>query len=388
MLGPDNAPQYRDEDDDDTLVNHSRSDSKASGELPPEGEIGQKKRRGTTATLRRARANTVGTLAPILAAPTAASPTEPTPPAIAIPLGTQSIMGTLVESDMLALEVEVSEGRWILDGQVLRWWYDVPGEGESDKVLMLRIRRRGGPIKGTMRGFGGMDAAASMRTSYIPLDNEKPDRTVNILQACLLHAPTSLGKRNVCNNILSCRSRATGEVDSSMLRNEADKYWNGVMAPMIAHGGRTPQVSSHLSRFSEHADALANEAMLQTTYRDQRTLKANALIRDRYRSVMGGAIDTRAFLTGLVPNASGAAMQLTYTEACHILPFSLTGGVGVPDEKAAVWAALRSFSGYNLLDELNGVAINRLANVITLSPDEHQAFGSLVCWLEAIEVFL
>ncbi|KAG8740375.1 hypothetical protein FRC10_004384 [Ceratobasidium sp. 414] len=164
-LGHDNAPRYQDEDDDDTLVNHSRSGSKASGEVPPEGELGQRKRRGTTATLRRARANTVGTLAPILAAPIASSPTEPTPPAIAIPLGTQSIMGTLVESDMLALEVEVSEGRWIVDGQVLRWWYDVPGEGEPDKELVLKVRRRGGPIKGVMRGFGGMGSAASTRST-------------------------------------------------------------------------------------------------------------------------------------------------------------------------------------------------------------------------------
>ncbi|KAG8725670.1 hypothetical protein FRC12_024140 [Ceratobasidium sp. 428] len=158
------APGYRDDEDDDTLVSHSRADSKGSGDIPAEGEFAPKKqRRGTTATLRRARANTVGTLAPILAAPTSSAQDDSS--STPIPLGTQSIMGTLVESDMLALEVEVSEGRWIVDGQVLRWWYDAPSEGEPDKEITLKLRRKGGPIKGVMRGFSGMDGAASVRSA-------------------------------------------------------------------------------------------------------------------------------------------------------------------------------------------------------------------------------
>ncbi|KAF8595791.1 glycoside hydrolase [Ceratobasidium sp. AG-I] len=49
------STQYRDNEDDDTLVAHSRSESKASGELTVDGELGHRPRRGTTATLRRAR---------------------------------------------------------------------------------------------------------------------------------------------------------------------------------------------------------------------------------------------------------------------------------------------------------------------------------------------
>ncbi|QRW00935.1 Cellulase (glycosyl hydrolase family 5 protein) [Ceratobasidium sp. AG-Ba] len=159
---PDETPQPREAtlEDDETLVAHSRSQSKSSG-IGEDGEAGpgQKKRRGTTATLRRARANTVGTLAPILAATTEPSPSS-------IPLSAQSIMGTLVESEMLALEVEVSEGKWAVDGQVLRWWYDVPGEGEPEKEVVIKVRRKGGPIKGVMRGFSGMGPdGASIRSN-------------------------------------------------------------------------------------------------------------------------------------------------------------------------------------------------------------------------------
>lgn len=170
------STQYRDNEDDDTLVAHSRSESKASSDPTADGELGHKPRRGTTATLRRARANTVGTLAPILPVPaTTSSPTYPSSPAFsAVPIGAQSIMGTLVESEMLALDVEVSEGRWALDGQVLRWWYDVPSEGEPDKELVMKVTRRGGPIKGVMRGFGGMDGAASVRSAKQDWDGVCP----------------------------------------------------------------------------------------------------------------------------------------------------------------------------------------------------------------------
>ncbi|KAG9090912.1 hypothetical protein FS749_000201, partial [Ceratobasidium sp. UAMH 11750] len=54
--------------------------------------------------------------------------------------------------------------------------------------------------------------------------------------------------------------------------------------------------------------------------------------RDRYRSPIPGAIDTQAFVAGPVPDANGAERQFGYTQACHILPFSLTRGVAVPEE--------------------------------------------------------
>ncbi|KAF8594587.1 hypothetical protein BDV93DRAFT_515644 [Ceratobasidium sp. AG-I] len=53
------STQYQDTEDDDTLVAHSRSESKAAGELTVDGKLGHRLRRGTTATLRRARANTI-----------------------------------------------------------------------------------------------------------------------------------------------------------------------------------------------------------------------------------------------------------------------------------------------------------------------------------------
>nr|GAT54098.1 predicted protein [Mycena chlorophos] len=47
--------------------------------------------------------------------------------------------------DLVDIEVEVSGGRWEVEGQTLRWWYDVPAEGEREYTI--DIRRRGGAIK-------------------------------------------------------------------------------------------------------------------------------------------------------------------------------------------------------------------------------------------------
>ncbi|KAF8162730.1 glycoside hydrolase family 5 protein [Crassisporium funariophilum] len=49
--------------------------------------------------------------------------------------------------DLLALDVTVSHGHFSVQGQTLKWWYDVPGEGEEEREYVLEVRRRGGVIK-------------------------------------------------------------------------------------------------------------------------------------------------------------------------------------------------------------------------------------------------
>lgn len=47
----------------------------------------------------------------------------------------------------LALSVEVSEGRWSVDGQLLKWWYPVPSPSEGERTYTITIARAGGAIK-------------------------------------------------------------------------------------------------------------------------------------------------------------------------------------------------------------------------------------------------
>ncbi|PIL33085.1 hypothetical protein GSI_04534 [Ganoderma sinense ZZ0214-1] len=48
-------------------------------------------------------------------------------------------------SPLLALDVEVSEGRWAVEAQTLKWWYPVPSSGSREYTIT--IRRAGGVIK-------------------------------------------------------------------------------------------------------------------------------------------------------------------------------------------------------------------------------------------------
>lgn len=46
----------------------------------------------------------------------------------------------------LALDVDISAGRWTLEGQTLKWWYPVPSSGEA-REYTITVRRAGGAIK-------------------------------------------------------------------------------------------------------------------------------------------------------------------------------------------------------------------------------------------------
>ncbi|KAL1742209.1 glycoside hydrolase family 5 protein [Schizophyllum fasciatum] len=61
-------------------------------------------------------------------------------------LSANELTALLGEDGLLDVEVIVSEGRWAVEGQTLRWWYDVP-EGTEERELSIEVRRKGGPIK-------------------------------------------------------------------------------------------------------------------------------------------------------------------------------------------------------------------------------------------------
>ncbi|KAF5343567.1 hypothetical protein D9758_012971 [Tetrapyrgos nigripes] len=71
---------------------------------------------------------------------------SPSPtPTIAIP--SIDWLGMASDKNLVDVDVEVSDGRWEVQGQTLKWWYDVPHPGEGDRQYTIEIRRIGGPIK-------------------------------------------------------------------------------------------------------------------------------------------------------------------------------------------------------------------------------------------------
>ncbi|KAF9497220.1 glycoside hydrolase family 5 protein [Pleurotus eryngii] len=54
----------------------------------------------------------------------------------------------LLQSDnLIDVEVKVSSGRFVIHGQTLTWWYDVPGVGESERQEWIEVKRHGGVLK-------------------------------------------------------------------------------------------------------------------------------------------------------------------------------------------------------------------------------------------------
>ncbi|KAF7311465.1 Glyco-hydro-5-C domain-containing protein [Mycena kentingensis (nom. inval.)] len=45
--------------------------------------------------------------------------------------------------ELVDVDVIVSTGRWAVEGQTLRWWYDGPSAGEPDRQYTIDIQRRG-----------------------------------------------------------------------------------------------------------------------------------------------------------------------------------------------------------------------------------------------------
>lgn len=56
-----------------------------------------------------------------------------------------SSVSTLVAQSSVDVDVQVSNGRWDVEGQTLKWWYDVPVESEVEYTIS--ITRPNGPIK-------------------------------------------------------------------------------------------------------------------------------------------------------------------------------------------------------------------------------------------------
>lgn len=128
-----------------------------------------------------------------------------------------------------------------------------------------------------------------------------------------------------------------------------------------------------------------------------------ALIRDRFRCVISGSFDTRSLLRSqeLKGELREAKGRFAATKCAHIIPESIhvqlsthpdnvihyfnghcSSNIGRQRENTtAVWGIFDTFGYKPHLDELNGLNIHRLENVITLDPNVHDLFNRLSLWL-------
>lgn len=85
-------------------------------------------------------------------------------------------------------------------------------------------------------------AALECLDAYVP-DGEK-DKTLPLLKALIEHAPNDRGRRAVCIDVLESQDRATGKINSLILRGIAERYRTGLIIPSASRSGVHKNLSS------------------------------------------------------------------------------------------------------------------------------------------------
>ncbi|KAG8694598.1 hypothetical protein FRC08_008379 [Ceratobasidium sp. 394] len=194
----------------------------------------------------------------------------------------------------------------------------------------------------------------------------------------LIHAPSPAGRAYVAECINSC-------VD-----DEAVVNWGGYFIQYFTKYFKTrrrhPTPSDHPSR--PDLDALRDEilASLDEAPQDYHNAKQQALIRDGYRCMLSGAVDTRSYMRSATLQRT-LDVNVAPTECAHILPQYVNQGLDDAwnlHASSTVWAVLQNF-GPVQVPELNGPRMHHLSNILTLQCGYHTSFDNLYIWLDPID---
>ncbi|OBZ66341.1 hypothetical protein A0H81_13681 [Grifola frondosa] len=204
----------------------------------------------------------------------------------------------------------------------------------------------------------------------------------------ILYAPCEEGSINISTEINSCGS------DQAKLAALANHYVEHLDHYFRAPKRHTPTPSLHPSRpsFDSNQDLL--KWLLEEAPQGHATSKEKALIRDGYHCVMTGDYDyvsvrDRRDLRLQIPDG----MTVGSTNACHIFPeltnLGISGnnaGGGKHEYAATVWTIMERFGGIRVREELDGVKVHSLENIITMTPYLHERFDALELWFEKTDI--
>ncbi|KAG8931471.1 hypothetical protein FRC01_001251 [Tulasnella sp. 417] len=191
-----------------------------------------------------------------------------------------------------------------------------------------------------------------------------------ILEALLDHAPTLRGQLYVASAILA------QENDVARLTELSRLWLNSLLSPIRARGQYITQPASSQTPILEatSVEVPKVDARHQPGYRK--------LLLERHGYKCAVSLDTYDERT-----PSSVAMPESFISrklhAVHIMPFCLTNYDG-PDSRevpANTWNILEDWAGISSAT-LSGKKINDLSNLILMSAEVHEDFGSFRFWLE------
>ncbi|KAG1827694.1 hypothetical protein EV424DRAFT_1598328 [Suillus variegatus] len=227
-------------------------------------------------------------------------------------------------------------------------------------------------------------AALQARAPILQLDPPRSPSTLicaRILGYMLIYAP---GRHNIAKDISKC-------VDDNELLHLAQLTYDYFIYLFNAAKSQTHEYSflDHTSGPSFHTIKAAIAHIMEESPIDQRTVKAHALARDNFHCVVTGAIDYVAYHNNkqLTVEALAQELQVFHTEAVHIFPaFTNKGEDNLKPEYAAnEWTIVNHFAGHDISQELDGIQIHCLENILTLAIHVQPFFDRLALWFEEVD---
>ncbi|KAB5588025.1 HNH endonuclease [Ceratobasidium theobromae] len=215
------------------------------------------------------------------------------------------------------------------------------------------------------------------------LQDQQPLRMA-ILGWMLIHAPSNQGRTQVAQDI----NAATNDEEVFKLGNYLQSFFFNHFKFLAKKRTTTP--STHRSR--PELEAVRQEILngLVSVPTSHNKAKEQALIRDNYRCMLSGTIDSRSLQTTPALRTeilSNPLLNAGPTQCCHILPQYITQHLTMGESKQippAVALVLRQFGGV-MPDELRGEGMHHLRNIMTLENGIHISFDDLLIWLEPVE---
>ncbi|KAI0334048.1 hypothetical protein GY45DRAFT_1295942 [Cubamyces sp. BRFM 1775] len=217
---------------------------------------------------------------------------------------------------------------------------------------------------------------------------------VRVVGYLLLYCPSPCARQTLEAEVASCGTQP--DTHAAVFELGA-KYIKHLIVIFRKSRGRTSTPESSLPSPSSLGrlvqDHLSDMQRRDRAPRDHSSAKAFALIRDNYRCIVTGRMDSVSSMAELTELAPGETFG--YTICCHIFPDSLgdvvagATGPNLEHEPATVRDILTSF-GYQVVCEELGLGstnanLHRLENVMTLDIVLRNELDRLNMWFEAID---
>ncbi|KAK0217686.1 hypothetical protein EDD85DRAFT_1029431 [Armillaria nabsnona] len=234
-----------------------------------------------------------------------------------------------------------------------------------------------------LEASGGKWGDLAKETSEVAMFKFSPQVAARVLGYALIHSPSTKGKAYLAEEISSFKD------DREFLAGLAYLYVIAMFRIFKNPKGAVLSGPSSRPPFQVTMDNI--EALLSQATASSRDAKYLALVRDNYRCILSGKVDTDSRVLGLATRAAGECVD--GTQLGHIFSQSMTEHIaGLTDaaQRKLKWAVTASavverFAEISVPKELNQNNIHRAENTFTISAGLHMAFEGLMVSLHPIE---